>query len=613
MDRHAQSRGREGDLCARSDTQIDQVDSSHAPSSAQLSTVVVCLRLASGKSTLLRRIANKQIGGFPSNLRCYMVDQEMEGTSKSLLQSVLDVDTERTRLLALEKTLVKSQSPESEAQLNDIYEQLTAMDSDSAESRAAEALDEVGFSPEQQKQTTQSLSGGFRMRVAIAAAIFMQPDVLLLDEPTNFLDLHGVLWLTDYIRSLDITCVIVSHDATFLTDVTDMTIHFHLNQLKYYHGNFETFVQTRADSNANIQRQQEALDAKRAHLRDSIEKMKAQAKRSNKSEMKLGGVASRQKKLGRMGFEHMPDGSKFQSQVHGRRIGCANDVAITTDRKRVAVSQIEPPDPGFKFVLPEPNMEKIPEGVALLSMKDVCFGYGLDEADMERLRDEAREEADRVRQCLANGEVPPPPPANIHSDARLLLAQVEFTLRAGEKVGLVGANGQGKSTFLKLLCGKLTPSSGMVTRYEGVRIGLFTQHFVDQLDLRLTPVQHLLQVAPSVTSEGGNTEQAARAVLGRFGLAGKLALAPIGTLSGGQKVRSKPRGMTTWVSDWFSIVSLIIFDQIHLLIFSFRLVLSLLVSQVKTLKFSSWMRSVKTDNGRVEWKRKKCVNILSRR
>jgi ATP-binding cassette subfamily F protein 3 len=515
------------------------VHTTRKPSCAPWCLIVFSfLRLSvSGKSTLLRRIANGQIGGWPAHLKCCLVQQEVESSSATVMESVLASDLERVRLLALEKSLLQSKTPAAEASLNEVYEQLAAIDSDGAEARASEALDELGFTTEMQQQPTNTLSGGWRMRCAIASAMFLSPDVLLLDEPTNHLDVKTVVWLTEYVNSLDITCVIVSHDARFLSDTTTDTIHFHMQSLRYYPTNFDGFLQTRSEQAMNIARQQETLDAKREHIRASIDKVKKQAKKSGHGEMKLGMVASRQKKLGRMGFEKTASGQKFNAQSHGRRIGCENSSSISTEGKRVAMSQIEPPDADFRFSFPEPDMGKIPDGAGLVVMLDVAFGHGLDEAQVERLKAEAREEKNSERVAILGGHVPPVPGPNAASEA-FLFANVDFTLRAGQKVGLLGQNGLGKSSLLGLLSGQLPPSRGVVNRHDGVRIGLFEQHLVDALDLTLTPVQHLLLVAPYL-KDGGNAEQNARAALGRFGLGSKLALQPIGVLSGGQKVRQQ--------------------------------------------------------------------------
>ena len=243
-----------------------------------------------GKSTLLRRIAGGQIGGFPSHLRCHLVQQEVAASDATALQQVIDSDTERTALLAQEAALLEAGDSEESEALVRVYERLAAIDSDGAEARAAEALDELGFSEEAQGQSTRHLSGGWRMRVALAQALYARPDVLLLDEPTNHLDLQGVLWLTRFLLSLDsaTTCLLVSHDTTLLSAVTTDIVHFHQQQLQYYQGNWDSFLEARTNSLTNIARQQLALDAHRQHIRASIDKMKQQARSTGHPEQRQG-------------------------------------------------------------------------------------------------------------------------------------------------------------------------------------------------------------------------------------------------------------------------------------------------------------------------------------
>ena len=487
-----------------------------------------------GKSTLLRRIAGGQIAGFPTHLRCHLVTQEVEGSERTALQEVLDSDIERTALLAEAARLSASEAEDSEA-LVAVYDRLAAIDSDGAEARAASALDELGFSKAAQGRATRALSGGWRMRVALAAAVFLQPDVLLLDEPTNHLDLHGVLWLTAFLLSLDSTVLLVSHDSAFLAAVTTDIVHFHQHALVYYAGDFDAFLEARSNQLTNLSRQQSALDAKREHIQKSIDKMKAQARSKGHPEQRLGLVASRHKKLGRMGLEKTADGKKFNAQRHGRRAGSANDAPITTDRRRHAISQIEPPDRDFKFQFPEPDFDKVGQGAALLSAVDVAFGYGVGEQQMRALRTQVREWKEAVDEAALAGVMAPPAPPT-PPESRLLFANVDLTVRAGDIIGIIGANGLGKSSLLKVLSGQLEPSFGEVRVGADARVAYFSQHLVEQLDVRRTPLAHLLALMPALAASP-NSEQQARAVLGRFGLGGSLALKPIGVLSGGQKAR----------------------------------------------------------------------------
>ena len=236
-----------------------------------------------------------------------------------------------------------------------------------------------------------------------------------------------------------------------------------------------------------------------------------------------------------MGLEKTADGKKFNAQKHGRRVGSENDAPISTDRKRHALSLIEPADHDFKFAFPPPCFDGIGEGAPLLSASRVGFGYGVDEGLVEELKRETRKWMGEVEEAELKGVVPPRPPRS-PAQSPLIFADVSMTVRAGDVVGIVGLNGLGKSSLLKLLSGEVEASSGEVKVGSGVRVAHFHQHLVEQLDVRRTPVAELLSVAPLLATSA-NSEQQARAVLGRFGLGGSLALRPIGVLSGGQKAR----------------------------------------------------------------------------
>ena len=237
-----------------------------------------------------------------------------------------------------------------------------------------------------------------------------------------------------------------------------------------------------------------------------------------------------------MGLEKTADGKKFNAQRHGRRVGSENDAPITTDRRRHAISQLEPPDKDFKFSFPQPNFDGIADGSPQLSTVNLGFGYhDVDKAAVERLTLETRRWLAEVDEATLKGVMPPLPPT-APAQSPLLFANIELIVRAGDVIGIVGMNGGGKSTLLKLLYGEVEPSVGEVRVPSNVRLGYFSQHLVNQLDVRKTPVSQLLSLS-SALAASANSEQQARALLGRFGLGGALALKPIGVLSGGQKAR----------------------------------------------------------------------------
>jgi len=224
-----------------------------------------------GKSTLLRAIASKQIK-LPSFLHIIHVEQECVGDHRSALQTVLDADKERSWLLETEKDLVENEKDEDQwgINLNEIYERLDELDADGAESRAATILSGLGFDTDMQGKATREYSGGWRMRIALAEALFVQPDLLLLDEPTNHLDVHALTWLEAFLQQWNRTVVIVSHDRGFLNKCSTATIFLHRKRLWYYGGSYDTFLKVRAEHRQNQESVKKVQDRRTAHLKQFI-------------------------------------------------------------------------------------------------------------------------------------------------------------------------------------------------------------------------------------------------------------------------------------------------------------------------------------------------------
>lgn len=200
----------------------------------------------SGKSTLLKHISLRHIH-IPSHIKILHVEQEVEGTEESVLGAVLSADRERTTLLAEEKTLkiiYKQQTDigsEASERLVEIWTRLRVIGSHTAESRAAVILSGLQFTLEMQKKPTKEFSGGWRMRVALACALFVQPALLILDEPTNHLDLDASIWLETYLQKYNKTLLLVSHDREFLNETVTDIIDLRNKKLNYYKGNYDAF------------------------------------------------------------------------------------------------------------------------------------------------------------------------------------------------------------------------------------------------------------------------------------------------------------------------------------------------------------------------------------
>ncbi|KAM5571239.1 ABC transporter F family member 3 [Rosa sericea] len=421
-------------------------------------------RNGTGKTTFLRHLAMHAIDGIPNSCQILHVEQEVAGDDTSALQCVVNTDIERSQLLEEEARLLAQQRElelEEEAgksngeidkdaiglRLQEVYKRLEFIDADSAESRAASILAGLSFSPEMQRKATKTFSGGWRMRIALARALFIEPDLLLLDEPTNHLDLHAVLWLEAYLVKWPKTCIVVSHAREFLNSVVTDILHLHGQKLTAYKGDYDTYERTRVEQLKNQQKAFESNERSRNHMQAFIDKFRYNAKRAAL-------VQSRIKALDRLGH----------------------------------VDEIVN-DPDYKFEFPTPDDRP---GAPIISFSDASFGY---------------------------------------PGGPLLFRNLNFGIDLDSRIAMVGPNGIGKSTILKLIAGELQPTSGTVFRSAKVRIAVFSQHHVDGLDLTSNPLLYMMRCFPGVP------EQKLRSHLGSFGVTGNLALQPMYTLSGGQKSR----------------------------------------------------------------------------
>ena len=229
-------------------------------------------RNGTGKSTLLHAISERTIP-MPPHLHIIHVEQEAAPSDRSALQTVLDTDEERTYLLELERIMLEEDKDKHEGiDLNEVYDRLDHISSDDAVARAGSILGGLGFDARDQAKATKEFSGGWRMRISLAQALFMKPDLLLLDEPTNHLDVHALTWLEEFLQRWEKTVVIVSHDRGFLNDTTTATMFLHNKRLRYYGGNYDTFVKVRSEHRANEQAVASNQNQRESHLKNFIQK-----------------------------------------------------------------------------------------------------------------------------------------------------------------------------------------------------------------------------------------------------------------------------------------------------------------------------------------------------
>ncbi|XP_010921961.1 ABC transporter F family member 4 [Elaeis guineensis] len=420
-----------------------------------------------GKTTLLKLLAWRKIP-VPRNIDVLLVEQEVVGDDRTALEAVVSANEELVRLRKEVATLSErtegDEDDDNGERLAELYERLQLLGSDAAEAQASKILAGLGFTKEMQVRPTRSFSGGWRMRISLARALFMQPTLLLLDEPTNHLDLRAVLWLEEYLCRWKKTVVVVSHDRDFLNTVCNEIIHLHEMKLHIYRGNFDDF--------------ESGFEQKRKEVNKKFETYDKQRKAAQRS----GSKAQQDKVKERAKYVAAKEAAKSKGK------GKVDD----DDQLPQDVPQ-KWKDYTVQFSFPEPTELTPP----LLQLIEVSFSYP------------SRED--------------------------FRLSNVDVGIDMGTRVAIVGPNGAGKSTLLNLLAGDLVPTEGEVRRSQKLRIGRYSQHFVDLLTMEENPVQYLLRLHPD--QEGFSKQEAVRAKLGKFGLPSHNHLTPIAKLSGGQKAR----------------------------------------------------------------------------
>jgi ATP-binding cassette subfamily F protein 3 len=398
----------------------------------------------SGKTSLLRLILGELSPDdgevrLRRHARVGWVAQEAPGGERTPRQAVLDADRERAALLhAAETASDPGAIAEAQIRLADIGAHATP-------ARASAILAGLGFDEAAQQEPLASFSGGWRMRTALAAALFAEPDLLLLDEPTNHLDLEASLWLEDYLRRYSKTLLLVSHDRDLLDRVPERIVHLDQRRLTSYAGSYDAFERIRREKLALQAKERAKIEARRAHMQAFVDRFRYKASKARQAQSRLKAIAK---------LAPIPE-------------------------------VVAAPHVVLRF--PQPKLPPPP----LITLERAAAGYG-DHVVLERL---------------------------------------DLRLDPDDRIALLGANGNGKSTFAKLLAGEIAPLAGEVIRAPKLRVGYFAQHQIEALRPADSALQHLARHLPD------EREERLRTRLGGFGLTQDKADLPAGVLSGGEKAR----------------------------------------------------------------------------
>ncbi|MCJ7994831.1 ABC-F family ATP-binding cassette domain-containing protein [Rhizobium cremeum] len=403
-------------------------------------------RNGAGKSTLFKIITGdlaSETGSItiPRNARIGQVAQEAPGTEQPLIEIVLAADKERAALLAEAETATDPH------RIAEIQTRLADIGAHSAEARAATILAGLGFDHEAQLRPASSFSGGWRMRVALAAVLFSEPDLLLLDEPTNYLDLEGTLWLEEYVRRYPHTVIIISHDRDLLNTAVNAIIHLDQKKLTFYRGGYDQFERQKAEADELQMKAKAKSDAARKHLQSYIDRFRYKASKARQAQ-------SRIKALERMGTV----------------------AAVIEDH-------VQP------ITFPEP--EKQPAS-PIVAISGGAVGY---------------------------------------EPGKPILKNINLRIDNDDRIALLGSNGNGKSTFAKLIAGRLNLQAGEMKLAPNLSVGFFAQHQLDDLVPNETPVDHVRRLMPLAG------EAQVRARVAQMGLATEKMATAAKDLSGGEKAR----------------------------------------------------------------------------
>ncbi|KAL1887102.1 ABC transporter ATP-binding protein arb1 [Ceratocystis pirilliformis] len=405
-----------------------------------------------GKSTLLKAIAAREYP-IPDHVDIYLLNEGAPPSDLGALDWVVtEAQNELARLEGVAEKLLEDEGPESPVLL-ELYDHIDKMDPTTFSTRASLILTGLGFNKQTIQKKTKDMSGGWRMRVALAKALFVKPTLMLLDDPTAHLDLEACVWLEEYLKKWERTLILVSHSMDFLNGVCNNMIDMRIRTLLYYGGNYDSYIKTRTEQETNQMKAYTKQQDEITHIKKFIASAGTYANLVRQAK-------SRQKILDKMEADGF----------------------------------IEPVVPDKVFTFRFADVEKLPPPV--LSFDDVSFAYS----------------------------------GNAEDD---LYKHIDLGFDMDSRAALVGPNGVGKSTLLRLMTGKLSPREGRITRHTHLKLGIYSQHSAEQLDLTKSALDFVREKYKDVSQD----YQYWRQQLGRYGLTGEAQTALMGTLSEGQKSR----------------------------------------------------------------------------
>lgn len=401
-------------------------------------------RNGSGKSTLFKLIQGELIADQGRIDRAKQwsiltIKQELPDGALTPLTFLLSQDAERLQLLE------SIEQCEDATRLATLYDRLIQIDAYSAEARAALVLKGLGFNDADQQRRLETFSGGFRMRVALAAALFQQPDLLLLDEPTNHLDLETTAWLQQFLQRYPKSFLLISHDRDFLNQTVNQILHLKQGQLTPYSGNFETFLTTYQLQQQNISAHNHKLKQQQDHMMAFVNRYRASASKAKQAQSRLKAL------------------------------------------EKLQFIPVEQDDPTLAFQFPEPETLSAP----LISFSKITLGYA----------------------------------------QHAVLRQASGYLAPDDRIALVGANGQGKTTLARFLSGDLPAQQGCLERHRKLDVAFYHQALNEVLHSAGTPYSHIADRWPDAN------DQKIRSHLGRFGFSREKAEQGVSALSGGEQAR----------------------------------------------------------------------------